>query len=116
MTLRDERGTTNFRGRYTDPIRDVRTIESSTRVSALPGTRRSARGTCGSLPRPLQGVATWAKCDMIYRVGFHRLDRVKEKQRDRRRYLDHRVTEHDLAAIERAVLHGVGLGRLTEFV
>lgn len=69
-----------------------------------------------SLPRPLQSVATWAKCDMIYRVGFHRLDRVKQKQRDRRRYLDHRVTEHDLAAIERAVLHGVGLGRLTEFV
>ncbi len=66
-----------------------------------------------SLPPPLRGTPTWAKCDMIYRVGFQRLDRVKEKNRDRRRFLNHHVTPTDLSAIERAVLHGIGLSRLT---
>jgi uncharacterized protein YifN (PemK superfamily) len=67
------------------------------------------------LPGPFDSPEMWVKGDMIATVGFHRLDlpRTGRDQYGRRKYLNVRVSEAELRAIYRAVLCGLGLGRLT---
>ena len=62
-----------------------------------------------SLPPPLASKPSWAKCDMLYTVGFERLDLPRGKrERGERPYYTHQVTEADLEAIYIAVLAGLG--------
>ncbi|MGH6924324.1 MAG: type II toxin-antitoxin system PemK/MazF family toxin [Propylenella sp.] len=67
------------------------------------------------LPRPFDSPETWVKADMISTVGFHRLDlpRTGRDQYGKRRYLNVHVSANELRAIYRAVLCGLGMGRLT---
>ena len=62
-----------------------------------------------SLPPPSASKTSWAKCDMLYTVGFQRLDLLRGKRENGERfYYKHRVTEADLEAIYIAVLAGLG--------
>lgn len=54
----------------------------------------------------------WAKCDIIMTVGFDRLDRIKagrDQATGKRIYHNYPVTQQDLKAIRKAVLHVLGL-------
>lgn len=63
-----------------------------------------------SLTDKLGKTPCWAKCDMLYTVGFERLDRIREKSADGRRcYVTGHVTTEDMQAIEVAILNGLGL-------
>jgi mRNA interferase MazF len=68
--------------------------------------------TDSSLPVSLRGKRHWAKCDMIATVAFGRLDRVcigKHPTTGKRMYQSYLVSSEDFAAIQRAVLHALGL-------
>ncbi len=70
-----------------------------------------------SLPQPFRGGQMWAKCDLITTVAFHRLDRVrigKHPTTGKRMYSTKPVRPEDLAAIQEAVLHVLGLSGLTK--
>lgn len=72
-----------------------------------------------SLPGNLALATTWAKCDMIATVSLDRLDRVKlgkDTTTGKRLYVSHTVTKDDLNAIQKAVLHAIGLSRLTKLL
>lgn len=63
-----------------------------------------------SLTDKLSKTPCWAKCDMLYTVGFERLDRIREKSADGRRcYVTGHVTAEDMQSIEAAILNGLGL-------
>jgi len=63
-----------------------------------------------SLPSKLQKADCWAKCDMLYTVSLERLDRIRDKDRNGKRcYLTGNTTIEDLAAIELAIMNGLGL-------
>lgn len=65
-----------------------------------------------SLPPPFADDTSWAKCDMLYTVGFQRLDLPQGKRKGgKRSYYNHRVTEADLKAIYDAIVAGLGLNR-----
>ena len=62
-----------------------------------------------SLRPPLDRKPTWAKCDMLYTVGFARLDLPRgAREAGRRRYETYQVTEADLKSIYGAILAGLG--------
>jgi uncharacterized protein YifN (PemK superfamily) len=63
-----------------------------------------------SLTPKLQATECWAKCDMLYTVGLHRLDRFREKEQGGKRiYVTGTATDADIQAIEVAILNGLGL-------
>lgn len=63
-----------------------------------------------SLTPKMQATECWAKCDMLYTVGLSRLDRIREREPSGKRiYMTAKVTTADLAAIEAAILNGLGL-------
>ena len=63
-----------------------------------------------SLTPKLQKSDCWAKCDMIYTVGLDRLDRIRDKGPNGKRfYATGKATDLDMLAIEEAVLNGLGL-------
>jgi len=54
------------------------------------------------------GNQCWVKCDMIYRVGFHRLDLIRiGKNKDRNYHLD-LVNLELLSSIINGVVHSIG--------
>ena len=57
---------------------------------------------------------TWLKGDMIYTVGFHRLDLIRLNKRDpntgRRVYFQNRLGGGQMKTIKGCVLHGIGMG------
>lgn len=65
-------------------------------------------------PRPFDAESMWVKGDMVYTVGFHRLDLIRSgKDREgRRQYRIDPLPPDDMRRIEECVLHGMGLGRL----
>ena len=69
-----------------------------------------------ALPEPFDHVKVWVKCDMIYNVGFWRLELVRTS-RDRtgkRKYIQQLIDREDLKKIRAAMLHGLALGELTK--
>ena len=64
------------------------------------------------LPAPFNRAVMWAKADMIYNVGFHRLDllRTGRDSTGKRRHLTPRLSEETLAQIKKCVLIGLGFG------
>ncbi len=76
------------------------------------------------LPRaslPMTGAfqrdETWVKGDMVYSVGFHRLDLIKLGVRDakgRRQYFKNRLSRQKMREIYGCVLHGLNLGAMAE--
>jgi mRNA interferase MazF len=59
---------------------------------------------------------TWLKGDMIYSVGFHRLDLIKLGKRDartgKRLYFKRRLGRENMKRVYQCVLHGLNLGAL----
>ncbi len=69
-----------------------------------------------SLPGPLRGKRTWAKCDTVTTVSLKRLDRVRTGRHPTtgaRTFTAQPVCPEDLIAIQKAILHVLGLGHLT---
>ena len=67
------------------------------------------------LPKPWGNVSRWAKCDMIYAVGFHRLDllRLPKDRHGKRNYQLNTLSSLHLDKISNAVLASLGLAPLT---
>lgn len=60
---------------------------------------------------------TWVKGDMIYTVGFHRLDLIKLNKRDgngKRIYFKQKLGRDQMKAVYGCMLHGLNLGVLTK--
>jgi mRNA interferase MazF len=62
-------------------------------------------------PLEADNLPTWAKCDMLTNLGLHRLNRFKV---GRRKWEAPIMTEADLAAIRKGVIHGLGLSHLID--
>lgn len=71
-----------------------------------------------SLPQigRFQERVTWVKGDMIYSVGFHRLDliqlKVKNPITNKREYFNNRLGREQMKQVYQCVLHGLSLGQL----
>ncbi|MFC7333996.1 type II toxin-antitoxin system PemK/MazF family toxin [Rhodocista pekingensis] len=67
------------------------------------------------LPEPWGDQLRWVKGDMIYAVGFHRLDfpRIGKDERGRRLYRTAPIPEDDMRKVRGCVLSALGLGGLT---
>jgi len=64
-----------------------------------------------------QTKETWIKADMIYTVGFHRLDLIRLNKRDvngKRQYFRQRLSREKMSEIYKCMLHGLHLGFLGE--
>jgi mRNA interferase MazF len=72
--------------------------------------------TVPPLPAPYSSDWHWVKADMVYTVGFDRLFLAACGKDDKgvRLYDQRVIAQVDLQNIQRAILHGIGLGRLTE--
>ena len=67
------------------------------------------------LPPPWDADAMWVKGDMIYAVGFHRLDliRINKDETGKRIYLFDTITTEQMKAIRKCVLCSLGMTSLT---
>lgn len=63
---------------------------------------------------------TWVKGDMIYTVGFHRLDLIRLGKRDERTgkrvYFSRKLGRDQMKEIYKRVLCGINLGSLSEYL
>ncbi len=68
------------------------------------------------LPSHFISKGLWVKGDMVYAVGFHRLDliRMGKTLHGKRMYYYSTVSDAQLRQIQACVLHGMGLSRLTK--
>jgi uncharacterized protein YifN (PemK superfamily) len=59
---------------------------------------------------------TWLKADMIYTVGFHRLDLIRLNKRNpengKRIYYQNKLGRAQMSAVYKCMLHGLNLGYL----
>ena len=61
----------------------------------------------------------WVKGDMVYTVGFHRLDLIELSIRGadgKRKYFDQRLSRETMRDIYTCVLHGMGFGSLANYL
>ena len=60
----------------------------------------------------------WVKADMLYTVGFERLNlpRSGRDQTGRRKYLIRRLSAEQLTQVRKCVLNGLGMTRLTNYL
>jgi mRNA interferase MazF len=66
------------------------------------------------LPDRWTAQTVWAKCDMIYAAGYHRIDLLRlGKVQGSRVYQTNCIDADSLKAVQRAILHGLGLSSLT---
>ena len=68
-----------------------------------------------SMPRKrqFQEKESWVKADMIYTVGFHRLNLIQEGKIDgRRQYFDRVLGHQQMSDIRACVLAGLGIREL----
>ena len=67
------------------------------------------------LPEPFSRSVMWAKADMVYNVGFHRLDllRTARDRTGKRKYLTPKLPKEPMVQIQKCVLIGLGLPQLT---
>ena len=65
-------------------------------------------------PEPYNHESHWVKADMVYSVSFARLYLFNKKDEQGKRIYDVRVVStEDFIAIQKCVLHGIGLTALT---
>lgn len=74
-----------------------------------------------SLPQlgSFQVKDTWVKGDMIYSVGWHRLDLIrlnKRKSDGKRAYFNQRLGRDSMRDVYSCVLHGMNLGSLAMYL
>ena len=67
-----------------------------------------------------QQADSWVKGDLLYTVGFHRLDLIRLGKRDpntgKRLYYANRLSRERMKGIYACVLHGLNLGHLTPHI
>ncbi len=69
------------------------------------------------LPDRWTSKTCWAKCDMIYSAGFHRIDLLRLGKEDGRRvYQTECIPEESFKGLQRAMLHGLSLSSLTKYI
>ncbi|MBM3084813.1 type II toxin-antitoxin system PemK/MazF family toxin [Chelatococcus daeguensis] len=68
------------------------------------------------LPKPFDSPTAWVKADMLYTVGFQRLELVRtgRDQYGKRKYLTPVLAPAELARIQHCVLVALGLSGLTK--
>ena len=68
------------------------------------------------LPHPWDSEGIWVKGDMIYAVGFHRLDliRLSKDRSGKRVYRMDTLTSDQMKAVRTCVLRALGLSALTK--
>lgn len=70
-----------------------------------------------TLPDPYPEPEVWVKCDMVYSVGYHRLNLPFYKDvAGNRQYINQFVAEDDLLAIRRCMLSSLGFAELAKFL
>jgi mRNA interferase MazF len=71
-----------------------------------------------ALPPPFDSPQMWVKADMIMTASHDRLDRIRAGRNamGQRTYANRMIPKKDLEDIYRAVLNGLGLGRLTPHI
>ena len=75
-----------------------------------------------SLPQigRLQRGGVWLKGDMIYTVGFHRLDQIRLGKPDRatgkRQYYQNRLGRAQMTEIYKCVMNGLNLSHLGQYI
>lgn len=73
----------------------------------------------GMLPQlgEFQKDTTWLKGDMVYTVGFHRLDRIRLGKKDpltgKRVYFTQRLSRETMKSVYTCVLHGLKIGHIS---
>lgn len=70
------------------------------------------------LPSPWSADEQWVKADMLTTVSYHRLNLIPTKRdhEGKRKYLTIIVKHDELKAIRKCLLHGLGLGQLTNYL
>ena len=67
------------------------------------------------LPEKWSAIERWVKGDMIYSVGFHRVELLRlEKATTGRHYQTACLPDDDLRSVQRCVLHGLGMSSLVK--
>jgi mRNA interferase MazF len=68
------------------------------------------------LPAPWDSDGVWVKGDMIYAIGFHRLDliRLGKDRQGKRIYRMDFLTDDQMKQIKTCVLRGLGMSGLTK--
>lgn len=70
-----------------------------------------------ALPVPYPEQDVWVKCDMIYTVGYHRLNLPWwMDEAGKRNYVNQYVSEDDLLAIRRCMLAALGFQELAKYL
>ncbi len=70
------------------------------------------------LPKPWGNQERWLKGDMIYAVGFHRVEllRLGKDENGRRMYQTARLEATEFRKIQACILHGLGMQHLTKLL
>jgi hypothetical protein len=70
------------------------------------------------LPKPWGSDGIWVKGDMVYAVGFHRLNLIRiGKDRDGKRiYRLDTISEKQMKEVKCCVLRGLGMTHLTKWL
>jgi len=70
------------------------------------------------LPHPWSSNGVWVKGDMVYSIGFHRLDLIRVGKRDdgKRIYRMETIAPEQMKQVKSCVLKGLGLSGLTKYM
>jgi mRNA interferase MazF len=70
------------------------------------------------LPLKFESDHIWIKGDMIYAVGFHRLDFIRDGKGNKgnRKYYYYTLDDAQFKIVQNCVLHGLGLSQLTKHI
>ena len=70
------------------------------------------------LPPPLESDGVWVKGDMVYSVGFHRLDliRLGKDRGGKRIYLYKPLSVDNIREIRACILKGMSMSALTKYL
>jgi len=70
------------------------------------------------LPEPWDAEVMWVKADMLATVSFERLNLIRtgRDQHGKRKYVQKQLPKEHIAAIKIAVLCGLGMSALTEYI
>lgn len=68
------------------------------------------------LPEPWNNEFMWVKGDMVYSVGFHRLDLLRQGRREngKRNYIIRCLSQDQITEVRKCFLRSIGLSALTK--
>lgn len=90
-------------------------LSTSTPAPIMPYHYKIPKNSMPQLGR-FQEKDTWLKADMIYTVGFHRLDLIRLNKKNptngKRMYYQNRLGRDQMSEVYKCMLHGLNLGHL----